>query len=43
MRNARFLQKLSEKEAVTRYGHWVWKGDDPQQEKKKTGSRGEQQ
>ena len=45
VRNAYCLQKqtLSEKEAVTRYGHWVWKGDEPQQEDKKTGSRGEQQ
>ena len=34
---------VSEKKAVTRYGHWVWKGDEPQQENKKTGSRGEQQ
>ena len=33
----------SEKEAVTRYGHWVWKGDEPQQENKKTGTRGVRQ
>ena len=26
---------MSEKEAVTRYGHWVWKGYEPQQETKK--------